>query len=106
MSVGYESSYDVKKFSGLIHSPFGDFDPLVDPIPLGPENLYDSSAILIAFAVATKLNDCVSTSSLAWTPEMRSPSCNAEVPLTTATDLVTPKNFADFSAADFFCLNL
>ena len=45
MSVGYESSYDVKKFSGLIHSPFGDFDPLVDPIPLGPENLYDSSAI-------------------------------------------------------------
>ena len=45
MAVGYESSYDVKKFSGLINSPFGDFDPLLDPIPLGPENLFDSSAI-------------------------------------------------------------
>ncbi len=45
ISVDYESSYDLKKFSGLINSPFGDFDPLVDPIPLGPENLFDSSAI-------------------------------------------------------------
>ena len=40
-----ESVYDVKNFSGLIYSPFGDFDPLYDPIPLGPENLYDLSAI-------------------------------------------------------------
>ncbi|MDC3281674.1 S8 family serine peptidase [Euryarchaeota archaeon] len=40
-----ESVYDVKNFSGLIYSPFGDFDPLHDPIPLGPENLYDLSAI-------------------------------------------------------------
>ena len=40
-----ESIFQVRNFSGLIYSPFGDFDPLLDPIPLGPENLYDSSAI-------------------------------------------------------------
>ena len=32
-------------FSGIIHSPFGNFDPLKDVMPLGPENLYDSSAL-------------------------------------------------------------
>lgn len=45
LSVGVESVYEVRNFSGIIHSPFGDFDPLTDVIPLGPENLYDSFAI-------------------------------------------------------------
>ena len=44
-SAVHESVYDVKSFSGLIHSPFGSFDPLQDPIPLGPENLYDYRAL-------------------------------------------------------------
>ena len=45
LTSGVESVYEVKKFSGIIHSPFGDFDPLTDPLPLGPENLYDSFAL-------------------------------------------------------------
>ena len=45
LSAVSESVYQVRDFSGLIHSPFGDFDPLSDNIPLGPENLYDPSAV-------------------------------------------------------------
>jgi len=45
LSVVSESVYEVKDFSGIINSPFGDFDPLTDIMPLGPENLYDSFAI-------------------------------------------------------------
>ena len=46
LSIVSESDYELNDFSGIIHSPFGNFDPLKDPMPLGPENLYDSSAIL------------------------------------------------------------
>ena len=45
LSVVFDSFYGIKNFTGIIHSPFGDFDPLIDIMPLGPENLYDSSAI-------------------------------------------------------------
>ena len=41
LSIVSESDYELNDFSGIIHSPFGDFDPLKDPMPLGPENLYD-----------------------------------------------------------------
>ena len=40
-----ESRYELRTASGLIHSPYGTFDPIVDPLPLGPENLYDPFAI-------------------------------------------------------------
>ena len=29
----------------MIHSPYGTFDPIEQPIPLGPENLFDSAAL-------------------------------------------------------------
>ena len=45
LSVVSESNYELNRFTGIIHSPFGNFDPLVDPMPLGPESLYDSSAL-------------------------------------------------------------
>ena len=45
LSVVSESDYKLNDFSGIIHSPFGNFDPLKDVMPLGPENLYDSSAL-------------------------------------------------------------
>ena len=37
--------YPLREASGLLHSPFGSFDPLDAPIPLGPENLYDPQAL-------------------------------------------------------------
>lgn len=40
-----QSHYELRQSTGIIHSPYGPFDPLVDPIPLGPENLYDSMAL-------------------------------------------------------------
>ncbi|MFL2493528.1 MAG: S8 family serine peptidase [Candidatus Thalassarchaeum sp.] len=40
-----ESSYELRTPTGLLHSPYGPFDPLVDPVPLGPENLYDPFAL-------------------------------------------------------------
>ena len=40
-----EAYYPLRASSGLLHSPFGSFDPLRDPIPLGPENLYDPKAL-------------------------------------------------------------
>ena len=40
-----ESSYILRESSGQIHSPYGSFDPLIQPMPLGPENLYDSKAL-------------------------------------------------------------
>ena len=40
-----ESHFELRQSSGIIHSPYGPFDPLVDPIPLGPENLYDPKAL-------------------------------------------------------------
>ena len=45
LSIVSESEYKLNDFSGIIHSPFGDFDPLKDVMPLGPENLYDPSAL-------------------------------------------------------------
>jgi len=39
------TSYPLREASGLLHSPFGSFDPLNAPIPLGPENLYDPQAL-------------------------------------------------------------
>ena len=39
LSVVSESDYELNDFSGIIHSPFGDFDPLKDPMPLGPETV-------------------------------------------------------------------
>ncbi|MEC7706724.1 MAG: S8 family serine peptidase, partial [Candidatus Thermoplasmatota archaeon] len=41
----YESSYELRTPTGLLYSPYGPFDPLVDPVPLGPENLYDPFAL-------------------------------------------------------------
>ena len=40
-----ETTYQLRESSGILHSPFGAFDPLDDPIPLGPENLYDPLAL-------------------------------------------------------------
>ncbi len=40
------SSYDITESSGIIHSPFGSFNPEVDFIPLGPENLFDPFSFL------------------------------------------------------------
>ena len=56
LSIVSESDYELNDFSGIIHSPFGDFDPLKDPMPLGPENLYDSSAILRTGLVVIQSN--------------------------------------------------
>jgi uncharacterized membrane protein len=39
------SYFELRQSSGIIHSPYGPFDPLFDPIPLGPENLYDPKAL-------------------------------------------------------------
>lgn len=39
------SVYKMKPNSGLIHSPYGGFDPILNPIPLGPENLIDLHAL-------------------------------------------------------------
>ena len=39
------SDYGLRQSTGIIHSPYGPFDPLIDPIPLGPENLYDPLAL-------------------------------------------------------------
>ncbi|MBT4346351.1 MAG: hypothetical protein HOD67_02170, partial [Euryarchaeota archaeon] len=51
------SSYELRDISRLIHSPLGSFDPLSDPIPLGPENLFDPSAILRTEMVVVQSND-------------------------------------------------
>jgi len=40
-----ETYYPLRESSGLLHSPFGAFDPLNDPVPIGPENLYDPQAL-------------------------------------------------------------
>jgi len=40
------SYYDITESSGLIHSPFGSFDPKIDFIPLGPENLFDPHSFM------------------------------------------------------------
>lgn len=45
LSSAMKSDYSMNDFSGIIHSPFGNFDPLLEPMPLGPENLYDSSSL-------------------------------------------------------------
>jgi len=45
LELVYESEYELNNISGIIHSPFGHFDPLVDPMPLGPENLFDSLSL-------------------------------------------------------------
>tara|TARA_B100000686_G_scaffold127433_2_gene134705 strand:+ start:4930 stop:9690 length:4761 start_codon:yes stop_codon:yes gene_type:complete len=39
------SRYELRPATGLLHSPFGPFDPIIDPIPLGPENLFDQFAL-------------------------------------------------------------
>ena len=45
ISLATASTYPLREASGVIHSPFGSFDPTVDMIPLGPESLYDPSAM-------------------------------------------------------------
>ena len=40
-----ETYYSIRESSGLLYSPFGAFDPLIDPVPIGPENLYDPQAL-------------------------------------------------------------
>ncbi|MEE3318808.1 MAG: hypothetical protein VX182_03645, partial [Candidatus Thermoplasmatota archaeon] len=45
ISLATASTYPLREASGVIHSPFGSFDPAVDMIPLGPESLYDPSAM-------------------------------------------------------------
>ena len=40
-----QSHYELRQSTGMIYSPYGPFDPLIDPIPLGPENLYDPMAL-------------------------------------------------------------
>jgi len=45
ISVVRPSTYSLREASGVIHSPFGSFDPIRDVIPLGPETLYDPSAM-------------------------------------------------------------
>ena len=40
-----DSTYEMRLQSGIIHSPFGSFDPLAQPMPIGPENLYDPAAL-------------------------------------------------------------
>jgi hypothetical protein len=39
------TSYPLRESSGLLYSPFGSFDPLDAPVPLGPENLYEPQAL-------------------------------------------------------------
>ena len=39
------STHQLKPTSGLIHSPYGSFDPILQPIPLGPENIVDFQAL-------------------------------------------------------------
>lgn len=41
----HESTYELRSESGLIHSPYGSFDPLIHPLLLGPESVYDSFAL-------------------------------------------------------------
>ena len=39
------SIHQLKTTSGFIHSPYGSFDPILQPIPLGPENIVDFQAL-------------------------------------------------------------
>ena len=43
-----ETTYPLRESSGILHSPFGPFDPLDEPVPLGPENLYDPLALRLS----------------------------------------------------------
>lgn len=45
VSNAFQSSYELRQTTGLIYSPYGSFDPLSEPMPLGPETLYDSKAL-------------------------------------------------------------
>tara|TARA_B100000214_G_scaffold329504_1_gene269310 strand:+ start:72299 stop:77065 length:4767 start_codon:yes stop_codon:yes gene_type:complete len=61
----YQSDYELRESSGLIHSPYGSFDPLFEPIPIGPENLYDQMALertgfLIVQSKSANLNPVLS----------------------------------------------
>ena len=44
-SSASSSTHQIKQSSGLIHSPYGSFDPILHPIPLGPENIVDLHAL-------------------------------------------------------------
>ena len=44
-SSASSSTHQIKQSSGFIHSPYGSFDPIQHPIPLGPENIVDLHAI-------------------------------------------------------------
>ena len=37
----HSGEFDLRTTTGLIHSPYGSFDPLIHPMPLGPETVYD-----------------------------------------------------------------
>ena len=39
------STHQLRLTSGLIHSPYGSFDPILQPMPLGPENIFDYQAL-------------------------------------------------------------
>ena len=44
-SSASHSIHQLKTTSGLIYSPYGSFDPILQPIPLGPENIVDFQAL-------------------------------------------------------------
>ena len=44
-SSASSSTHQIKQSSGFIHSPYGSFDPIQHPIPLGPENIVDLHAL-------------------------------------------------------------
>ena len=44
-SSASHSIHQLKTTSGLIFSPYGSFDPILQPIPLGPENIVDFQAL-------------------------------------------------------------
>ena len=44
-SSASHSIHQLKTTSGLIFSPYGSFDPILQPIPLSPENIVDFQAL-------------------------------------------------------------
>ena len=41
----HSGDFDLRSTTGLIHSPYGSFDPLIHPMPLGPETVYDVNSL-------------------------------------------------------------
>lgn len=55
-------SYDISKTSGIIHSPFGSFDPKIDFMPLGPENVFDPNLLITSKMVIVQSDSSDMTS--------------------------------------------